>query len=76
MAVRAKLYIGVRADKVREVADALRARSFKVKVLSGPFDIVAEVSAADYTELMRVVLPGIERLPGVRQVLIASYSRG
>lgn len=71
MATRAYLLVESEAGKTSEVLDGLRRLPgiTMVDAVTGPYDVVAQVSAADSEAIGKLVLNEVHSLPGVRHTL-------
>ncbi|MCL4552604.1 MAG: Lrp/AsnC ligand binding domain-containing protein [Candidatus Marsarchaeota archaeon] len=71
MATRAYLLVESEAGKTNEVVDGLRRLPgiTMVDAVTGPYDIVAQVTAADSDAIGKLVLNQVHGLPGVRHTL-------
>jgi DNA-binding Lrp family transcriptional regulator len=68
---KAYVLINTETGKTQEVASALRATTgiVAVDVVTGPYDIVAVLQAADTNALGRLVMNYIHGTPGVKSTL-------
>ncbi len=71
MAARAYILIETQVGKSRDVAEALRSLPSvtSVDIITGAFDIIALVEAADMVSMADVVTGQVQSIPGVTRTI-------